>query len=1621
MHHGSTLRSFFLLFFIGCLLAPLGLLAQRPVSITAPKTDDSRPAWEKMDCNDAGNINQFSGFTMESISFGDNLMTTDVRPYSARPDTIFLCANDQFTVSLVGGSQDLSGDPNTATIPGVGYAFYNCAPTVTGPLLTDIRADVCVADNGLNPFDDLAVGVPTGYETGNYTLTVANDNIGGFTIPGLFPNAMAEPTPQVLTLAPITFDDVSPTTGEAVYEGSPVGSCVNVSTDQTFTVAYLNPITLSNLDASPTGCVGTFEIRGGAPELRGGTGYNISVVNASTGDQGIVLTPASQIRHNEPVTYQVPTAGVYRISIDDDGVGCSLVNNVNVNHSTGCPLPLVFNLGQERGLPGQQVCVDVVPDNFIDISGFQFDIAFEETVLMFDNIGNFHPNLPSPVFANGPVSSGGTLAEGLIRIVYAEIGTSGAIIPNDEVVFSICFTIIGDLGDRSTLINVDPSAEYSRLPSETGELIVNPGSVVVTDKAFLVTLTRDNENCDGFNNGSITAEALGGADPYLFSIRRIAPVPEAGFGPEQTRTGNPASVDFNGLPDAEYAVMVEAADGSIVIDTIEVEAGIAIGVNVGVVFPPSCNGFDDGSVRAVIFENGVQVISPLDSGYTFVWVDSPETGDVRTGLAAGEYEVFVRAPNGSCTSGDRGNLNQPADVRVRPDNPEDAVSSATCTNTPDGSITVTADGGTGRYDFIWNTTLGSDNNSMSSTRNSLIPGEYAVIVEDARGCRDTANFVVDAQKLLSIVSEVDPITCFDAANGVIRVNGTATGAAPILPYEVRLEDEFGTVIVPTQTIIDNSIPFEFTGLDAGRYVVVLDDQDPALGCEAIDTFDVFQPLELEIDENLTITNETCTTGNDGTVSAAVSGGTMPYEYRFVNDSLEVPIDTITPGNFLNGLSADTNYVLIVTDRNLCMDTLNFRINAPAGATLSVIDTSFISCPGDNDGLLRVVATPPAGATISSFTWYVLNADGTRGTPVAAGADSTRNNLPIGNYLVEVTTSNSCVTQAIGRVVSPGEVFLQDFTVNNPQCPDDANGSVFLNPRGGTTNADGTYNYVWSTDPFGTPTTNPAFTNLRAGGYTVTITDGNGCQPLFDTTFILVDPPRITGQWQLTPVSCPDDATMDGTATFTAEYEDGTVGSFDFLFTSGTADFSATMSTETGLSRGPVTVRVTDLVCTESFTDTIRSPDEFEVELVAGVVSCNGLTDGAATVNITGGTPDYTFDWSVSTDTDNMVDGLSAGTGLTVDIMDANGCSPGVQTFNISQPDPLTLSVDPVTTTETVRCAGDMNGRISVFVSSINNNTLPTSPFSWSGNVAAASEFVATDLSSGAYSVTVTDVEGCQDSITYVISEPEAIIFSVLPIEEPLCFGETTPVLIDTAFGGTSNGIQDFTFSVNNDGFRIPVGQTGTAFAGEVVVTVFDSVGCSAEQTFSINQPPQIVIDLPEEIVIELGDSLTRLNPLISPAGDVYEYLWTPNNYLRSPDTVRSPLIYPFESLDHRFQITNANGCQAFADIFVEVDANRNVYIPNVFSPNRDGRNEDFRIFACQGVRSVNSVQVYDRWGGVVFSENSFEPNCLDGIQLWDGMGQNGKPVNPAVFVYVVEVEFLDDVTLVYRGDVTVLR
>jgi gliding motility-associated-like protein len=107
-----------------------------------------------------------------------------------------------------------------------------------------------------------------------------------------------------------------------------------------------------------------------------------------------------------------------------------------------------------------------------------------------------------------------------------------------------------------------------------------------------------------------------------------------------------------------------------------------------------------------------------------------------------------------------------------------------------------------------------------------------------------------------------------------------------------------------------------------------------------------------------------------------------------------------------------------------------------------------------------------------------------------------------------------------------------------------------------------------------------------------------------------------------------------------------------------------------------------------------------------------------------------------------------------------------------------------------------------------------------------------------------------------------------------------------------------------------------------------------------------------------------------------------------------------------------------------LDANRNLYIPSAFSPNGDGANDEFRIFPCIGVSSINSVNIFDRWGNQVFQADNLDVSsglfCLGGLVLWDGRF-NSKTMNMGVYVYVIEATFLDNTKLVYRGDVSLIR
>jgi len=519
----------------------------------------------------------------------------------------------------------------------------------------------------------------------------------------------------------------------------------------------------------------------------------------------------------------------------------------------------------------------------------------------------------------------------------------------------------------------------------------------------------------------------------------------------------------------------------------------------------------------------------------------------------------------------------------------------------------------------------------------------------------------------------------------------------------------------------------------------------------------------------------------------------------------------------------------------------------------------------------------------------------------------------------------------------------------------------------------------------------------------------------------VDPPSIQINFSnVQGVSCFEGA-CNGQASAAALYSNGATGTFTFAWENGQIFMGVSSSSVSSLCAGFQTLVVTDgNNCFGVDSINIPSPPAIDIFVDAQPVSCNGLSDGAVTLNVSGGTPGYQYLWLGIGATTPSVSNLAAGQYDAV-ITDANGCTK-TQRVQIIQPDRLILTVDQANSTPRVTCAGSTDGTIRVFPNSNDNiNPIGPAPYTWSNNAAPASSQVASNLSPGTYSVTITDTRGCRDSVTYTITSPPPITAVIPQPEEPRCFGESTLIIIESISGGNGTTLLDYMYMVDNNGLFFSPDQPATVFAGPHIVTIEDQAGCTLEVEIFINQPQelQVVFD-PDVVVVELGDSTQRLNPLITSSLPIVSFVWTPSDFLSS-DTVQRPLLLqPTRDQDYILVITDVNGCTATGSVLVEIDRSRNLYIPNVFTPNGDGPNDEFRAFACRGVRSINFARIFDRWGNFLIEEQNIMPDCIGGSILWDGRVK-GKPAGQGVYIYMVEVEFLDGIKLLYRGDVTLLR
>ncbi len=363
----------------------------------------------------------------------------------------------------------------------------------------------------------------------------------------------------------------------------------------------------------------------------------------------------------------------------------------------------------------------------------------------------------------------------------------------------------------------------------------------------------------------------------------------------------------------------------------------------------------------------------------------------------------------------------------------------------DGSITVTATGGTTPYQY-------SIDNGVTfqagNTFNGLGAGTYDVVVEDANGCTATGTATINSLGGPTInISSTDE-SCI-GNDGTITI--TATGGQS-----------------PYQYSIDNGVTFQasgsFTGLPAGTYDIVVEDGN---GCQAVGTATINTTAGPTIG-SVNATDASCFGSCDGTITINATGAT---QYSIDNGV------TFQGSNVFTGLCAGT-YSIVVEDGNGCQTTSTVTVNEPGAITFSTSITDE-NC-GQSDGSITITIL---GGGVSPFQY---SSDG--GTTFQAG--NTLTGLAAGSYSIVVEDANGC--QATSTEVVGGTGGLTLSTTQTDETCMQGNGTATVTVTGGTS----PYTYSWSSGG-----TNATETGLSAGSHTVTVTDNNGCSAQTSVTII----------------------------------------------------------------------------------------------------------------------------------------------------------------------------------------------------------------------------------------------------------------------------------------------------------------------------------------------------------------------------------------------------------------------------------------------------------------------------------------------------------------------------------------
>lgn len=985
-------------------------------------------------------------------------------------------------------------------------------------------------------------------------------------------------------------------------------------------------------------------------------------------------------------------------------------------------------------------------------------------------------------------------------------------------------------------------------------------------------------------------------------------------------------------------------------------------------------------------------------------------------VAPGTYYFFITFQDDACPLSSKQTVAYTLNILPKPAISFTKVSPASCVKKEVVDITALGAGPWTVGVYSGTTLLRTLTWSTGSVRDSFAVGTYTFKSTSGNGCTDSGTYTVVAPPLVTVKSLFlsNPL-CNTSVDGT----ATVAGGGGLSPYTYNL-DAAGFVASGV-----------FTGLSAGSHTIRIMD---ANSCTKDTTFTLVAPSPIAI-SSLTTIKPKCIGSADGTATITASGGTSPYTYS-------VDGGAYSASTLITGLSAGS-HTIRVRDANLCTKDTTFTLVDPNPIQVQSLTITLPLCVGSADATATIVATGTiapysynidggafgstgvftgliAGAhtirikdaysctkdttfTINSPEPIVINSvvkkslcNGTIDGAVTVlasggtspytygigatgtfGSSNVFGSLKAGTYTFRVKDAHNCIQIADIRV-EDSVAIKTSFTLKNVSCFAGNDGAITLSPYTGFA----PFNYAIGSGAYGTSNT---FSTLRSGTYNFKIKDAIGCT--LDTFATITQPPILAISVALNKPSCY--GYKDGSIIST-----GSGGTPPYTYAIDTKAYS-TSAIFSSLPAGSYTLHVKDANgCIKDTLLTLTQPTPVYILAKLQSPLCNGDANGIITIMGSGGTPPFTYAYdAVAPQIDSVLTGFKAGA-YKLHLIDKNGC---IKDSTVTLTEPKKVSFKKILITNPT-CEGYADG--SVLVSG-DGGILPYQYAINSSNFKADSLFAK--LLEGSYTLTVRDSNNCKaDSIVKLVGYPKIVLDSTKAISTT-CYGAADGSFKLYASGG--NPPLRYTLKGTKDTFSFA--SYNQLKSKAYTVTVIDDKNCFKDFTVAVPQPEELKIatSITHNDCVDI-DTNGRIIALVNGGTRPYKYLWSTN----SNDSFIAQLPNGFYSV----RVSDINNCTDSVRVEVFYDNCCTPSIPNAFTPNKDGKNDIFKIL-YKGDIILKEFSIYNRYGQQVFTTSSI-------TEGWDG-NFNGQEEELGVYYYYVRMicgNYLDHEVML-KGDVTLIR